>query len=224
MKKILSAILALCMVMSLSVQLASATEKRTLPSDEVIQKTAATFPDAANNWALKYISYCTENGIFNGTSANTFNPNGNVTRAQFVVILARLYGAGKYDVKENIYKFSDVMGDEWFVNPLDWFTNFYDFSKEGDGQFHATQIITRGEVANALYNYAYAQNNHSAPTITKHTDYADKNSMSDFMIKVADYLAEQGIMAGGSDNKFNPNGSLTRAQMAAILFRMPIYG
>ena len=220
MKKILSAILALCMIASLSVQFASATEKRTLPSDETIQKTATTFPDAANNWALKYISYCTENSIFNGTSANTFNPNGNVTRAQFVVIVTRMFKGQVFHVEENLFKFTDITGEEWFADSLDWVTPYYDFSYFGD-TFKPTQPITRAEAAGVLYNFIYFKNGNTAPAVSKHANYSDVDSTDEYTVEVVDYMADQGIMTG-SNNKFNPDGSLTRAQLAAILFRMPI--
>lgn len=220
MKRFLSIVLTFCMVVSLSVQFASAAEKRTLPSDETIQKTAATFPDAADNWALKYISYCTENGIFNGTSANTFNPNGNVTRAQFVVIVARLYGGNNVTSTWGLPEFTDVTGEEWFAKSLAWVTPKYDFSYFGD-TFKPTQPITRAEAAGVLYNFIYFKNGNTAPAVSKHANYSDVDSTDEYTVEVVDYMADQGIMTG-SNNKFNPDGSLTRAQLAAILFRMPI--
>ena len=56
--------------------------------------------DIVGHWAESDIAWVLEMGLFNGTSANTFNPNGTMTRGMFVTVLGRYAGIDPADYQD----------------------------------------------------------------------------------------------------------------------------
>ena len=75
-QRILSALLALCIVFSL------------VPT--ALAEKADDFTDVSrSDWYYQFVDYVTSKGYFNGTSETTFAPAENMTRAMFVTVLFR---------------------------------------------------------------------------------------------------------------------------------------
>lgn len=72
----------------------------------------------ADDYYYKYVQYVNENGIFNGTSATTFEPDTPMTRAMFVTILGRTAGI-KADMSAHS-RFSDVPDSQWYTPYVGW--------------------------------------------------------------------------------------------------------
>ncbi len=76
MKKIAASILIICLLLS-SVPFATAAS-------------VTDFSDIrSGDWYYSAVSFVTDKGMFNGTSANTFSPEGTMTRGMFVTVLGR---------------------------------------------------------------------------------------------------------------------------------------
>lgn len=72
----------------------------------------------ADDYYYKYVQYVNENGIFNGTSATTFEPDTPMTRAMFVTILGRTAGI-EADMSAHS-RFSDVPDSQWYTPYVGW--------------------------------------------------------------------------------------------------------
>lgn len=75
---------------------------------------STSFKDvAADAWYAEYVSYLAGKGIVNGKTADTFAPDAQITRAEFIKIIAGVAGA---DVSgKSSSRFSDVASDAWYV-------------------------------------------------------------------------------------------------------------
>ena len=106
-KKILSAILALLMLVSV------------LTAGVIAEEVTLPFTDVKKNWAYEPIKYVYEMGLMNGTGdGTTFSPNRTMTRIEFATTLFRLSGAKEADYQGES-KFPDVK-TAWMIPAANW--------------------------------------------------------------------------------------------------------
>ena len=110
--------------------------------------------------------------------------------------------------------FSDVATSAWYYKAL------LNISSEGlingypDGTFGPEGKITRAEFATMIYNYRGGKDAKTEGTPKKFSDVGE-----DFWGKAAiDYLSAEGILDGYPDGTFCPNKTISRAEMAQIIY------
>ena len=159
-------------------------------------KTYADVPET--HWAAEAISYVTEAGLFKGTSATEFSPNGNMTRAMLMVVLARLDGV-------------DTEGGDgkWYEKGMEWAV------EQGitDGS-SPNANITRQQLVTMLWRYA------GKPASNASLDgYSDASEVASWATEAMKWAVENGIIKGTKKDVLSPNGYATRAQVATIIMR-----
>ena len=155
------------------------------------------------------IRFSNDNKMIYGTTNNTFNPDGNLTRGQIVTILHRIEGLPK--ANSNAKKFKDVTGG-YYYDAVMWASSNKIVNGYENGNFGP-----REQLATFLKNYAdYKKVNTSKrQDLTKFKDY--NRVESEFKDTVSWAVAE-GIIKGSENyTKINPKGYATRAQAAAML-------
>ena len=171
-----------------------------------------------NNWAHAGIDFCVENGLFAGTSATTFSPDGNMTRAMLVTVLYRLEGQPAVTASN---PFSDVTNGQWFTNAIIWAADKGVVSGVGNGKFNPNGNITREQIATIMYRYAeYKSYDVSATGDLK--AFPDETDVSTWAYKALAWANAEGLVSGVGANGtsyLQPLGNATRAQVAAILMR-----
>lgn len=171
----------------------------------------------ANEWYHEYTDYAIENGLMNGFTDGTFQPNGTLTRAMVVRVLYSLDGAPETK-GEN--KFSDVP-ETWYTSAVIWATESGITAGYEDGTFRPEQKITRQEMAAMLARYAkYVGMDMS--TSGNLEAYPDAQSVASWASESLIWCVENGIMSGdknGNVTKLNPENDATRAQFATIITR-----
>ena len=142
------------------------------------------------------VRYVYENGLMNGTSATTFEPNASMTRAMVWTILARIDG-------------ETVTGESWQTVARTWaMANGVSDGSDPNG------LVTREQFATMLWRYAgEPASSYSLSAFT------DANSVSDWAETAMAWAVEHGIITGMTDTTLVPQGSATRAQCAAMLMR-----
>ena len=165
------------------------------------------------NWYYDEVYYVWANGLMQGTSATTFGPNVDTTRAMVVTILWRLEGepASGYDMD-----YSDVAGGAWYAGAVRWATE-HGIVNGSEGQFYPGGIVTREQLAAMLYRYAQ----YKGYDLTAGGDlsgFADAGAVSGWAETSLAWAVGQGLLQG-SDSQVDPQGSAIRAQTAAILMR-----
>ena len=155
------------------------------------------FTDVAEgDWFYDYVEYVYANGLMDGTSDTTFEPNANMTRAMVWAILARIDG-------------ETVTGANWVETAREWAMA----SGVSDGE-NANGYVTREQLATMLWRYAgEPASDYSLSAFT------DADSVSDYAATAMAWAVEHGIITGVTDTTLVPQGTATRAQCAAMLMR-----
>ena len=110
------------------------------------EATTSQFTDVSDShWALTYIEACAEAGIITGVGDGTFNPDGEVTRAQLATMIAR---ALAYDLTDTESSFSDVSG--YYVPYIEACVNNGVVNGYGDGTFLPGSSVKRSEAAKMI--------------------------------------------------------------------------
>lgn len=176
--------------------------KFTMPNASVY--ITATFKYAAlpftdvnrNQWFYDEVFYVYTNGMMEGDSATTFNPDGRMTRAMFWAVLGRIDGA-------------TITGNDWAEEARAW------AMREGvsDGT-NPNDYVTREQMVTMLWRYA-GEKNGSASLVR----YTDADKISSYAVEAMRWAIGNGIIEGMTSTTLEPQGTATRAQCAAIFMR-----
>jgi hypothetical protein len=90
----------------------------------------------------------------------------------------------------------------------------------GDGKYGPNNPVTHEQLATILYRFEQSEEL-NLPDITGEVTYADNSDIADYAQNAVRHLTTQGIFRDIplTDGKFNPQGSATRAEVAAVLHR-----
>ena len=178
------------------------------------------------DWSHEGLDYCIYRGYVAGTSASTVSPTGVCTRAQLVSILYRMQGEPTtvkgYELSKLRAPFNDVPRGQWYTDAIWWAkltdvvagTSATTFDPEGE--------ITREQLAVILYNYTQQFAPGSIPAAGSLAGFPDAGSVSSWACTEMAWAVGNGLISGtgsGGAAYLSPQGSATRAQVAAILMR-----
>ena len=166
-----------------------------------------------DDWFYADVEYVVSQGIFNGITTTSFAPNAPVTRAMFVTALWRL--AKNPEASTNA-GFADVNG-EYYAAAINWAAENGIVKGMSDTMFAPDAQITREQMAVILYNYQKLNGGIAASDAD--VEFADKDSISAYARESVITLVTQGIISGKPGNLFDPQGTATRAEVAAVLHR-----
>ena len=163
-----------------------------------------------SKWYYNDVRYCWENGLMNGVSADTFQPDGTTTRAQFVTTLYRL--ENEPDVSGMSCPFTDLKPGSWYNNAVIWAYNNNVVNGTSATTFSPDASITREQLTAMLFRYSGA----AEPTGSL-DQFTDAARVSAYAVPAVIWGVQSGIISGMGDGTFNPKGQATRAQLAKIL-------
>ena len=202
MKKLLSLLLAICLLSTALCLPASA---------------ATQFSDIkGNEWYAPAVAYCADNGYMSGTGNNKFDPNGKVSRAQMAQILYNF--AGRPDMTNAENPFTDVKRDAWYGSAVLFAKTTGIVNGTSSTTYSPNNYITREQVAVMLFGY-YKASTGTTPSVDKSilNSYTDKNMISSWAQDAIAWAIQNKIMSGTGNNKLDPKGTCTRAQLAQFI-------
>jgi|GEM_PF-586788 len=166
-------------------------------------------------WYHDGIDYAVRNGLFAGVSEHRFQPDGRMTRAMLVTVLYRLSNSPTILVSQ-IY--DDVPLEAWYATAVTWakFTGIAD--GVGDGRFAPDVPVTREQAATMLYRYAkYCED--LVDYDPSADGFDDSQQISRFAYEAMGWAVASELIGGVGNNRLDPQGTATRAQLATILMR-----
>ena len=111
------------------------------------------FTDLTANWYKDAVIWCYNNGVVNGTSATTFDPESSITREQMVAMLYR-YSGDTVKNTDAVKAFSDATNiSEYAVPAVAWAVQNSIVNGMGDGTFAPQGNSTRAQLAAVLSRY-----------------------------------------------------------------------
>ena len=147
----------------------------------------------ASAWYGSYVIDLYNDGVINGTSATTYTPDAKLTWAQALKLLL---------VSSGDLKAEDAVGADWAKNTMDKAVELALVDADADGNEAITRLAFC-QVAAKLNKMAESK------TDSKFIDCADGYVMA---------LVDAKVIDGMTENTFEPDGLLTRAQIAKIIY------
>ena len=165
-------------------------------------------------WARTAINGLAMRGMISGRDQYTFDPNANITRAEYCQILMGAINALNAKGEST---FSDVPSTAWYYNAVSVASQLGIVSGYGDGNFGPNDLITRQDMALMTYKTAKIMNKSLEPVNAEIT-FEDSHEISDYAFEAVMTLQKAGIINGMTDTTFEPHSNATRAQSAKVIF------
>ena len=180
------------------------------------QAAAERFTDVKPGaWYYTAVDYAVSEGLFSGTSANTFSPGSPMTRGMFVRVLGN---KAKVDPDEYPSStFSDVQAGVWFAPCVEWAAQNGIVTGTGSGRFSPNQSVTREQMAVILYNYAEFAGCDMTTRAGLLDQFPDGGRVSGYAKYAMEWAVTHNILSG-SGGRLDPKGTATRAQVAQIFY------
>ncbi|MCL2837832.1 MAG: S-layer homology domain-containing protein [Oscillospiraceae bacterium] len=172
-----------------------------------------TFSDISGHWAENYIIAAMENQIVVGYYDNTFRPDGNITRAEMVVILNRFFNL----FAEGERGFTDVSEYDWFYNYVMVATNYGYIVGFGDGSFGPNTNLTRLRLTTMTYRIISPDID--TDTSVLYTLFEDAAYISYPYNRHVSHFVELDVLRGFYDATLRMDSYITRAEVVAFLMR-----
>lgn len=192
------------------------------------EKNPITFEDTKEHWAEEIISVAANMHIVKGVSKTSFEPQRNITRAEFLALAMRANDINGKAWRENEC-YSDVTAEDWFRFDVQGAMDKGIIPAEmiADGKFNPNASITREEMAAILVNaYEFVNTDDTALANNKKmeakTVFSDFDTISDWAVKSVEKAYKYGFMEGSTaDDKtvITPTETATRAEAATVVLR-----
>ena len=173
------------------------------------------FTDISSHWAKESIEYVADRGLVSGSSETTFSPGSAATRGTLVMALGRLAQVDTSAYTGN--QFTDVSSEKEYCPYIEWAYSKGIIKGIGNGRFAPEKAITREEIAVIFANYANVIGD-TLPDSRKFEAYLDDSLIGNNYRYAIKSMQQAGIMTG-SENRFNPKGNTTQAELSSIIHR-----
>lgn len=172
----------------------------------------------AGDWFYRDVLFSYEKGLMSGMDAAAFAPYANTTRAQIAVIFYRMEGSPAVEGENS---FTDVVRDSgtaWFYDAVTWAQQNGIMGGYDNSSFAPNDPITREQLAAIFYRYAQYKGYDTTQGGMAIREFGDYESISDYAMSAMAWAVNTGLVKGDS-NLLYPNGTATRAEIAAMLHR-----
>lgn len=170
---------------------------------------ASAFNDTRGHWAESIISAVAKAGVISGYTDGSFQPNSYITRAEFAVMLGRMFD---WQATDDL-TFGDLPSGAWYEEEL-LRAAAAGVMLGSDGFIRPNDRITRQEAAVCLARAL------GLWQVTKPADYIDFDEVADWAKSEVSALTRFGFISGRGDGRFAPTENLTRAEAATLLSKL----
>ena len=172
-------------------------------------------PDA---WYFHALDQVVKSGWMGSVGDYLFAPDNAVTRAALVSILYRL--EKNPSVKNITHNFQDVPEDSWYAAAVAWASANGIVKGRSDTKFDPSGIITRQQAATILYRYAEFSNRMGNGSGSLYS-YSDENIVAPYARAGMEWCESNGLLSDGvPEGVLDPDGRLTRAQCACMIYKL----
>ena len=167
-------------------------------------------------WAVEAIDGLAEEGIIKGVGPRRFAPGANITRADFAVLLTRLFGL----TGPGGERFADVPQDAYYAEELAIARAHGIVQGVGDNRFLPGEEISREDMMLMLRRALDAMEYSLQPAEPSALDhFTDAAQVSEYARDSVAELVHNGVIQG-ADGRLSPQGRTTRAETAVTLWRV----
>ncbi len=186
----------------------------------------------ADAWYAPAANYCWENDLMTAVSPGEFSPNAPLTRVMVAAALYQMYDRPEVSLEPEEYDsgaqdqageeqedqplsspFSDVDLDDPDASAILWAWQEGLVSGYDDGRFGSHDLVTREQLAVILWHTMGDKLSQIAAPFT------DRKEIASWSIDGVEWAYSAGLISGRPDGRFDPGGTATRAEGAAILMK-----
>ena len=171
-----------------------------------------------SDWFYDDVRFANQNGLFNGVEKDLFAPEEPMTRGMLVTVLWRLDGE---TAPKTATTFTDVDANAYYADAVAWAAGSGIVNGVGGNKFDPEGNVTREQIAAILFRYASLKGVDTAARADL-TAFPDAEKTSAYARDALSWAVAAELVKGtkeGSTIYLDPQGSATRAQVAAILSR-----
>ena len=169
-----------------------------------------------NHWFYDAVEYCVKKGFVSGMTEDTFAPNANLTRAQFLTILANYDGVDLTAYEGRDAGFEDVKPAHWWNEAICWAVEKGYTAGVSETAFGPNNNITREQLARFFYVYS-EKNFYNVSERADLSAYNDADKIGTWARENVEWAVAKGLISGTSETELSPRGNATRAQAARII-------
>ncbi|GAA0135699.1 hypothetical protein YSY43_25390 [Paenibacillus sp. YSY-4.3] len=175
-----------------------------------------TFADVGgNHWAIQAIKKMAAKHIIAGVDATRFDPQRNVTRAEFAAMLTRALGLTTADT----LTFTDVSPDDWYAEAIAKASSAGIVHGRNSSTFAPDAVISREEMAVMIIR-AY-KHLHGAETTTPNpSSFSDNERIEAWARDAVGAAQSWNLIRGRGNNQFAPKAPMTRAESAQVVSKI----
>lgn len=225
-KKVASLIISICLLLPTGEALGESS------SQQVVTDIYATpvvpnkiFQDVGNHWAATAIYNMTQMGIINGYDDNTFKPGNKITREEFAALLTNTFSLEREEVtSKKTSSFQDVEVDRWSFLLIEAARELFPTStKESSGNkslyFYPAQLVTREEFISAIVKALGYSGQNPRYSGTLRLTFGDAEQIDEEYKNDVAVAIDLKLVQGQADGTFAPKDTISRAEVASILYR-----
>lgn len=154
--------------------------------------------------------------LLDGTSKDKFSPNTAMTRGELITALGKLASIDVSSYTKS--SFCDVKDDAYYMGYIEWASKNNILNGVGNNKFAPDQSITREHMALILQSFSKVIG-YTLPRVHVENTFDDNGKISTHAIEAVKQMQMAGIIRGKNSNLFDPQGTVTRAEVSAILRR-----
>lgn len=194
----------------------SAVMKRQGTSIYAVLDRPVSFEDLNAHWSEKLVEQLASKLIVQGRSAQAFDPDSSITRAEMAALVIRALGL---EESKGSSPFTDTKGG-WYENAVAAAYQSGLISGYEDGTFRPMQNITREELAGLLVKAMNFTKASKAVTQVTRQAFADEAAISSWAVNDVRTARQLGIVEGNEQREFKPGSYTSRAEATTMLGRM----
>ena len=171
-----------------------------------------------SDWFYDDVRFAHQNGLFNGVEKDLFAPNAPMTRGMLVTVLWRLDGE---TAPKAAATFTDVDANAYYAEAVAWAAEAGVVNGIDGSRFDPEGNVTREQIAAILFRYASGKGVDTTARASL-AAFPDAEKTSAYAQEALSWAVAAALVNGtkeGSTVCLDPQGSATRAQVAAILSR-----
>ena len=176
------------------------------------------FSDVQNHWAAADINEMGSRLVISGVGNNKFEPERNITRAEFASIIVRALGLKP---ESKINPFNDVAKDAWYNDSVGTAYEYKLISGYGEGKFGPQDNITREQamamISNAMKLTGLKATNNNSNSLEL---FEDGSQTSEWAEKAVVTCIDTNIVSGKGEGILAPKDNITRGEVAVIVKRL----
>lgn len=179
------------------------------------------FADASNHWAKAAINDMGSRMVIGGVGNGKFEPNRDITRAEFAAIIVRALGLAPGEGDNN---FTDVSDNAWYAGYVKTAVSYGVITGVSDTSFKPNSKITREQamsmVARAMKLTKIASDPNDTEIQSSLSAYGDIAGVSGYAKQSVAECLKAGVVSGRTGKTIAPKENMTRAEVAAVIQRL----